>query len=114
MTKYSVLDAQFHALADPTRRAMLQLLGRGEVSVSELARPHRIALPTALQHLRVLERGGLVSSRKVGRTRFVRAEPRGLTPGEAWIEALHRAWSDRLDRLEAHLLNDHPGEHDAS
>lgn len=97
------LDAVFHALSDPTRRAVLAQLGAGEASVGVLARPHDLALPTFLKHLGVLEQSGLVRTRKVGRTRLVTAERAQLAVAESFIRDLHSAWSGRLDRLEAWL-----------
>jgi len=97
------LDHVFHALADPTRRAMVERLIRGPASVSELARPHRMALPTVVQHVKVLERSGLVRSEKVGRVRTCRIEPKPLLTAEAWIAGQREIWEGRLDRLEAYL-----------
>jgi DNA-binding transcriptional ArsR family regulator len=99
------LDRVFHALADPTRRAMVERLIRGPASVSELARPHRMALPTVVQHLKVLEQSGLVRSEKVGRVRTCRIEPKPLTTAETWIAGQREIWDGRLDRLEIYLKN---------
>ena len=81
------LDAIFHALADGTRRSMLERLGRGPASVSELAQPLAMSLPAVVQHLQVLEAAGLVSSRKVGRVRTCQLEPGALREVERWVEA---------------------------
>ena len=97
------LDNVFHALADPTRRAMVERLTKGPASVSELAKPHRMALPTVVQHLKVLERSGLIRSEKVGRVRTCRIEPKSLTTAETWIAAQRAVWEARLDRLEDYL-----------
>jgi DNA-binding transcriptional ArsR family regulator len=94
----------FRALADPTRRAVLQRLGAGPAAVSELARPFDIALPSFTQHLGVLERCGLVSSRKVGRVRTYRLEPRRLEAAEKWLAGQRALWERRLDQLDAYLL----------
>ena len=96
-------DALFHALADGTRRAMVERLARGPASVSDLAAPHDSALPTVLKHLRVLESSGLVVSRKEGRVRLCRLVPERTKEAEAWLARQHRAWAERLDRLDAHL-----------
>jgi DNA-binding transcriptional ArsR family regulator len=93
------LDRTFHALADETRRAMVVRLSRGPASVSELAAPMEMSLPSVMQHLEVLQRSGLVRSEKVGRVRTCRLEPAPMRTLEQWI-AEHRAiWERRLDRL---------------
>lgn len=97
------LDLMFHALADGTRRSMLERLGRGPASVSELARPLSMSLPAVVQHLQVLEGAGLVTSRKVGRVRTCQLEPGALQQVEKWIEARRTEWERRLDRLGAFL-----------
>jgi DNA-binding transcriptional ArsR family regulator len=79
------LNLTFQALADPTRRVMVEQLGRGPASVSELAKPLAISLPAVVQHLHVLEATGLVRSEKVGRVRTCRIEPVALQPAEQWI-----------------------------
>jgi DNA-binding transcriptional ArsR family regulator len=104
MAKYSSdLDKAFSALADPTRRAIVGRLCAGPRSVSELAGPFELALPSLLKHVRVLEQSGLVSSRKVGRVRTCRVEPHALEATEQWFRQHIRAWEERLDRLEAHI-----------
>ncbi|MEA2210437.1 MAG: hypothetical protein QOF83_385 [Solirubrobacteraceae bacterium] len=93
------LDRAFHALADSNRRAIIVQLTRGAASVSELATPLGVSLPTVLQHLDVLQRSGLVRSEKVGRVRTCRLEPGPMHTVEQWI-AEHRAnWERRLDLL---------------
>src|SRR5271154_1882257 len=92
------LDHLFHALADPARRAMVERLARGPAPVSELARPLPMSLPSAMQHLGVLESAGLVRSEKVGRGRTCAVEPWALTPAEQWINARRVEWEHRLDR----------------
>ena len=79
------LDAVFQALADPSRRAIVERLGRGRASVTALAAPLEMSLPAVLQHLRILESAGLVRSEKVGRVRMCRVEVRALAPAERWI-----------------------------
>ncbi len=103
MAKQQALDGIFRALADPTRRAVVHRLVRGPASVSELAAPFDMKLPTFMKHLRVLEDGGLIRSTKRGRVRTCEIQPRRLAEAEDWI-AKHRAiWESRLDRLEAFL-----------
>ncbi|MCC6856898.1 MAG: helix-turn-helix transcriptional regulator [Microbacteriaceae bacterium] len=101
----SALDHAFRALADPTRRAVLERLGRGgPASVSDLAQPFAMALPTFLQHLKVLEEGGLIRSRKRGRVRTCELMPKALTAAELWLEEQRTFWSKRLDQLDAYLM----------
>ena len=97
------LDQMFHALADGTRRSMLERLGKGPASVSELAQPLAMSLPAVVQHLQVLEASGLVSTRKVGRVRTCQLEPGALQQVERWVEARRLEWERRLDRLGAYL-----------
>jgi DNA-binding transcriptional ArsR family regulator len=92
-------DRVFHALADPSRRVILERLSRGPASVSQLARPLPMSLPAVVQHLQVLEASGLVRSEKAGRVRTCRIEPAALRTAEAWIVERQRAWERRLDRL---------------
>jgi DNA-binding transcriptional ArsR family regulator len=98
-----VLDHVFHALADPTRRAVLQRLSRGPASVKELAEPFSMALPSFLQHLRVLEDSGMIRSKKSGRVRTCEMEAAPLSQAELWITAQREIWEARLDRLEIYL-----------
>lgn len=95
------LDLVFGALADPTRRALLQRLGEGEASIGELAQPFDMALPSLMKHVRVLEAVGLVESQKSGRVRTCRLNPAGMTDAERWLSEQRAAWEARLDRLEA-------------
>jgi DNA-binding transcriptional ArsR family regulator len=97
------LNLAFTALADPTRRAIVARLCNGEATVGELARPFEIGLPTLLKHIRVLERGGLVSSEKTGRVRTCSLTPGTLRSTDDWLRAHIAVWEGRLDRLEAHL-----------
>lgn len=93
------LDLMFQALADPTRRIMVERLSRGPASVSELARPLAMSLPAVVQHLQLLEASGLVRSEKVGRVRTCRIEPKALRTAEQWITQRRASWERRLDRL---------------
>ncbi len=93
------INRVFHALGDPTRRAMVEKLSEGPVSVSSLAKPLAITLAAVVQHLQVLEKSGLVHTRKVGRVRTCRIEPRGLTVAERWISDRRSLWERRFDRL---------------
>jgi DNA-binding transcriptional ArsR family regulator len=97
------LNQMFQALADPTRRAMVQQLTRGPVSVSDLARPLPITMSAVVQHLGVLEASGLVRSEKVGRVRTCWIEDDALAEVEQWISRRRAHLERRLDRLEAHL-----------
>ena len=99
-------DLVFQALADPTRRAMVERLGRGPASVSQLGEPHAMTLSAVIQHLRLLEASGLVRSEKVGRVRTCWIEPAALRPVEAWIAARRTSWERRLDRLGDELGRD--------
>lgn len=97
------LDRVFQALADPTRRAVIERLNRGPAPVSDLARPFRMALPSFVQHLAVLERCGLVRSRKAGRVRTYRLAPAPLGAAGQWLDAQRAHWERRLDQLDAYL-----------
>lgn len=98
------LDGTFRALADPTRRAVVQALVNGPASVSDLARPFDMALPSFLQHLKVLEESGLVSTRKAGRVRTCRLQPEPLAAANAWLDAQRTLWTQRLDQLDRLVL----------
>ena len=95
----TTLDLAFQALADPSRRAMVDRLAQGPASVSELAKPLAMSLPAVMQHLQVLEASGLVVSEKIGRVRTCRIEPKALTQAEQWIAERRALWERRLDRL---------------
>jgi DNA-binding transcriptional ArsR family regulator len=97
------LDRMFQALADPTRRAVLERLGRGPCAMSELAQPFRMALPSFSQHLDVLENSGLVRSRKQGRVRTYRLAPKPMAVVEHWLDRQRRLWETRLDQLDNYL-----------
>ena len=97
------LTSVFRALTDPTRRAVLERLTRGPAAVSELARPFKMALPSFVQHLDVLEDCGLVRSRKRGRVRTYTLAPRPLKAAEHWLSARRALWERRLDSLDDFL-----------
>jgi len=97
------LNLAFAALTDPTRRAIVARLCTGDATVGELAEPFEIGLPTMLKHIRVLESGGLVSSKKSGRVRTCSLTPGALHGADDWIRTHIATWESRLDRLEAHL-----------
>jgi DNA-binding transcriptional ArsR family regulator len=97
------LDATFMALADPTRRAILARLARGEASVAELAAPFRISQPAISKHLKVLERAGLVSIGHDAQRRPRRIEARPLAEASAWIERYREVWEANFERLDALL-----------
>jgi DNA-binding transcriptional ArsR family regulator len=109
----AALDRVFHALADPTRRAIVQRLCRGPASVGELAKPLSMALPTVLQHLQVLESSRLVRSEKAGRVRTCHLEPIAFSTIEHWIGRQRIVWEQRLDRMEAYVrtLSDKGAKH---
>ena len=98
------VDDVFRALADPTRRKVLERLSRGPASVSELAEPFGMALPSFVQHLKVLEDCGLARSEKSGRVRTYRLAPARLKLAEHWLSQQRSLWTRRLDRLDAYLL----------
>jgi DNA-binding transcriptional ArsR family regulator len=97
------LDLLFQALADPTRRAMVERLSGGPATVSELARPLAMSLPAVMQHLQVLEASGLVRSRKAGRVRTCVIAPEALSEAERWLSGQRLEWERRLDRLGEYL-----------
>lgn len=103
-TAARTVDRVFHALGSPTRRRLLERLSRGPASVSDLARPFSMALPSFLEHLRVLERCGLVRSRKQGRVRTYHLAPGRLRLAEDWLARRRAFWERRLDQLDAYLL----------
>lgn len=98
------LNQVFQALSDPTRRAVLKRLSRGPAPTLELARPFGMALPSFTQHLSMLEKFGLVKSRKAGRVRTYAIAPRPLRVAENWMTDQRRLWECRLDQLDAYLL----------
>lgn len=102
------LDLMFHALSDATRRGMVDRLCKGPATVSELAEPLDMALPTVMGHLRVLESCGLVRSMKQGRVRTCELEPEQLTQVEIWINQRRSLWGRRFDRLGEFLAKSEP------
>jgi len=105
--QYAQLSDVFHALADPTRRAIVGALGHGPESVSTLAAPFEMALPSFLKHLSVLERSGVIRSSKVGRVRTCELVPKSLSPAERWIAEQRAAWEARSDRTATFVENLH-------
>jgi len=103
------LDRVFQALADPTRRAVLHHLSAGTAAVSQLAEPFAMALPSFLQHLKVLEACGLVRSQKSGRIRTYRLSPEPLQAAEGWMREQRLSWERRLDQLDRYLETLRPG-----
>ena len=99
LTAQASIDRVFHALGDPTRRAIVERLSGGPISVSQLARPLSITLAAVVQHLQVLERSGLVHTEKAGRVRTCRMESAGLTVVEQWIDDRRSSWERRFDQL---------------
>jgi DNA-binding transcriptional ArsR family regulator len=93
------LDRVFQALADPTRRAIVERLTLGEAPVSELAKPLAMSLAAVVQHIQSLEQSGLIRTQKIGRVRTCRIEPRTLRAAETWIAQRRTLWEQRLDRL---------------
>jgi DNA-binding transcriptional ArsR family regulator len=106
LTQRARIDRVFHALGDPTRRAIVEKLSEGPVSVSHLAQPLDITLAAVVQHLQVLEKSGLVRTEKVGRVRTCSIQPEGLKIAERWIEDRRSLWQRRLDRLGKLLVED--------
>jgi len=104
MVQYQeTLDRTFSALSDPTRRAILERLGRGPATIGELAEPFDMSLTGLKKHVRVLEEADLVTTEKVGRTRECRLGPGQLEDATRWIETHRRRWERRLDRLEGYI-----------
>ena len=114
LNQQASLDHIFLALADPTRRAIVERLTHGPETVSGLARPFAMSLSAVMQHLAALESAGLIVSRKTGRVRTCQIEPGALAVMERWIAARRGEWERRLDRLGA-VLNDmkQEGQNDA-
>jgi DNA-binding transcriptional ArsR family regulator len=108
MLKHSNIDDCFRALAEPTRRAIVERLSRGPATVSDLARPFDMTLAAVVQHLQVLEESGLVQSEKVGRVRTYQIEPRGLAPLADWVAERRSLMERRLDRLGELLSETEP------
>jgi DNA-binding transcriptional ArsR family regulator len=98
------LSLAFAALADPTRRAIIERLASGEAGVVELADASTLTQPAITKHLKVLERAGLIGRARDGQRRPARLHLEGLLPVDDWLRRAHAEWSDRLDRLEDHLV----------
>jgi len=108
MAQYSShLDGIFQALADPTRRAVLGRLGKGPASISELAKPFDMALPSFMKHIRLLENSGLIRTRKEGRVRTCAIDQKPFAMVESWLSAQRALWEARTDRLEQFATNAH-------
>ena len=103
MVRYSRLDRTFSALADPTRRHILERLGHVPATIGELAQPFDISLPGLLKHVRILQEADLVITEKQGRTRQCRLGSEHLDDAAQWIQTYQRRWERRLDRLGAYL-----------
>ncbi len=101
------LNAVFSALADPTRRRILELLRTGESRVTDLAKPFHMSLPAVSKHLKVLESAGLLSRRREGRSHHLRARPEPVREARKWMEAYVRFWEDQFDALDR-FLSEHP------
>ena len=110
MSEDERLDALFTALGDRTRRDIVARLSSGEATVKELAEPYAMSMQAVSQHVRVLERCGLISQGRHRQTRPCRLEPAALETALSWIEESRRTWSDRVDRLETHLARLQAGE----
>lgn len=111
MTTFSTdLDRRFHALSDPTRRAILARLSLGEASFSDVTAPFPMAKPTLLKHVQVLEESGLIRTRKRGRIRLCRLEPDALKATEDWLSRQIRQWETRLDQLDDYVIALHARE----
>jgi DNA-binding transcriptional ArsR family regulator len=106
------LSLTFAALADPTRRAIMARLARGEATVSELAEPLPISLPAVSRHLKVLERAGLIARNRSAQSRPSRLRAERLGEATAWIESCRAIWESRLDRLDEHLQDIQEGAND--
>ena len=106
LTQRVQVDRVFHALGDPTRRAIIEKLSEGPVSVSRLAKPLDITLAAVVQHLQVLEKSGLVHTQKVGRTRTCSIEAKGFGVAEKWISERRSLWEARFDHLGKFLADE--------
>jgi DNA-binding transcriptional ArsR family regulator len=106
LKQHDPVDLLFQALADPTRRLIVDRLSRGPASVSELAQPLQMTLAAVVQHLHLLEDSGLVRSEKVGRVRTCSIEPRGMRAAEGWLRERRSFWEQSLDRLGDYLAED--------
>lgn len=100
------LDSIFSALADPTRRAVLRQLGRGPASISDLAAPFDMALPSFMKHIHFLEGSGLIKTRKTGRVRTCTIQKKSFVTAESWLHAQRALWEAQTDRLEQFISNE--------
>lgn len=100
------IDVLFHALGDPTRRAVVERLSHGAASVRELAKPFPMALPSFMKHLTVLEKSNIITSKKVGRVRTCYLQPSALDRVDGWLRDRRTIWESRLDALEHYLNKD--------
>lgn len=108
MANYDIqLNRLFHALSDPTRRAIVMRLSEGQCSVGEFFKPMPMALPTLLKHIRVLEESGLVTTQKVGRERVCQLKPEAMHETNKWLAEQRAIWEGRMDRMEALALELH-------
>jgi DNA-binding transcriptional ArsR family regulator len=114
MLNHAAVDRVFHALAEPMRRALVERLSAGPMSVSDLAEPFGVTLAAIVQHLQVLEESGVVRSEKVGRVRTCRLDPDGLKLAERWIAERRTLWERRFDRLGDLLAEGDPPKGSAS
>jgi DNA-binding transcriptional ArsR family regulator len=99
------LTLKLQALSDPTRRAILARLRRGETGVNELAKPFAMSLPAISKHLKVLEQAGLITRSRAAQSRPCKLAEGGLKEVAAWMQEYHQMWEQRLDRLETYLQN---------
>jgi DNA-binding transcriptional ArsR family regulator len=106
-----VVGRIFHALADPTRRAIVERLVRRPAPVKELAQPLAMSLPAVMQHLKVLEEAGVIVTEKVGRVRSCRIEPKALREAEGWLSGQRTEWERHLDQLDDYLKGNDHGSH---
>lgn len=107
------LDTAFHALADPTRRAVVQKLGHGSATVSDLAKPFQMALPSFMKHITILEASGLIASRKIGRVRTCTLAPQRLAAVEAWFGEQRAIWESRYQNLDTLLAKMNGEDHES-
>lgn len=109
MPKYfDDVDAVFRALADGTRRRIVERLARGPATVSEIAEPLPMAMPSVMQHLDILTEAGVITSQKVGRVRTIQLVPGALDPAAAWLSRQRTPAERQADRLAAHLSPENP------
>ncbi len=101
MAQYQPLDSLFQAIADPTRRAVIGRLSRGPATISDLAAPFDMALPSFMKHIHQLEGSGWISTEKAGRIRTCRLEPASFSAAQSWLDEQRAIWEGRTDRLEA-------------